>query len=57
MENGCDYMEKLYCLRVGQYTFNQPMTLEEAIAKMDRMQAYFLKMELVEYDSISNHAD
>ena len=51
-------MEKLYRLKVGQFIFEQLMTLEEAIAKMDRLQSLFLNMELVENDhSISSHAE
>lgn len=51
-------MEKLYRLKVGQFTFEEPMKLQDAIAKMDRMQSYFLKMELVECDhTISSHGE
>ena len=43
-------MEKFYRLKVGQFLFDRPMKLEEAIQKMDRLQSLFLKMELIEFD-------
>lgn len=44
-------MEKLYRLKVGQFVFDEPMDLDVAIQKMDRLQSLFLKMELIEFDS------